>query len=87
MNTGSLKHVTKTLKNAEKNPTPSDDLISCNRSWDGRATLGLEKKTGLESYHARLSSKRISSPDGINPITPHHKFIKFVYFIIILIEM
>ena len=46
MNTGSLKHVTIMLKNAEKNPTPSGDLISRNRSWDGRATLGLEKKLG-----------------------------------------
>ena len=30
MNTGSLKHVTKTLKNAETNPRPSGDLIPCN---------------------------------------------------------
>ena len=30
VNTGSLKHVTKTLKNAEKNPRPSGDLIPHN---------------------------------------------------------
>ena len=30
MNTGSLKHVTKTLKNAVKNPRPSGDLIPRN---------------------------------------------------------
>ena len=30
VNTGSHKHVTKTLKNAEKNPRPSGDLIPCN---------------------------------------------------------
>ena len=29
-NTGSLKHVTETLKNAEKIPRPSGDLIPCN---------------------------------------------------------
>ena len=30
MNTGSLEHVTKTLKNAERNPRPSGDLIPSN---------------------------------------------------------
>ena len=30
VNTGSQKHVTEMLKNAEKNPRPSGDLIPCN---------------------------------------------------------